>query len=202
MATPPTTAAPAEAPTFDNAVDAVQPAADPTYQKDTAVTQPSMFNGKEAYAAPAKEQHVDLQKKLTDFEVELLKPASYIPGFSTLSGAVQVLYGIFEIIGAFYASLRQIRSGVCTSNQAKKAEHYVQARHNFQFAMHGFTNMVRGLIAMVPFLGNIVLGANDYFGVVKRHAYPHYAPPAAASAAAEITTPETNRQPIHEADLL
>lgn len=118
------------------------------------------------------EEYSKLDNTLRDMEVRLLNPSSWIPGWSTVTGAMQVVLGLVMIVLSGLASLYEVAKGVCTANVVEKRQHYKQAAFNLNYAKHGALNIFRGAISMIPFIGNATMYLYDNKRAEERYKYP------------------------------
>jgi len=82
-----------------------------------------------------------------------LNYAGYVPGVSTLSGALRVNYGKIEIIGAVAAAaFIAIRALVNQDAQERSAGLKKALNVMSTYSLHGVANIFRGILEMIPFL--------------------------------------------------
>ena len=87
-----------------------------------------------------------LDELLQDFE-QTLNVFGYIPIISFFSGSIRETYGSIQVTaGIAFAILSSL-----SQNNDRQAEHGVE------IAIHGFTNMCRAAVEMVPFINLITI---------------------------------------------
>lgn len=93
------------------------------------------------------DQVVERQPSFIDF-------LDYIPLISSLSGAIRIIVGVILSVVGFFALPSQIFG--------------VVNRKSPLIVVEGISNLIRGVIAMKPVLGNIILYVYDHGKILKR----------------------------------
>ena len=108
-----------------------------------------------------------LNQFLEDLEVKIFNILGYIPIVSSISGAFRCLLGKFEILGGLIFGTAKALVGILTSNERAKQAHFSEAGFLFSYILHGFLNILRGLVEMIPLLGLILCLPYDRLFLVR-----------------------------------
>jgi hypothetical protein len=92
-----------------------------------------------------------LDETLGGFE-KGLNVLGYIPGVSTFSGTIRILYGKIEIISGLAIALI---SSCFRANDR-------QIAHGMELVVHGIANLGRGLVELIPFFNLICIPYDMY----------------------------------------
>lgn len=113
--------------------------------------------------------NTDLDRGLAFTENDVLAWGDYIPVVSTISGFARYLLGKVEVIVAVSVAIFKFIASLFKSAGERKVLEK-EAIETLHYAAHGLANMFRGLVAMVPVLGNISCLVYDLTG--NRLRYP------------------------------
>ncbi len=112
-----------------------------------------------------------LNKTLSISE-QWLNIAGYIPGVSSVSGALRIAGGKTEIIGAVGASAIVALAALSAADSAERRQGLRRAVTILTtYLLHGIANVFRGSIEMIPFLSLMTCLPYDLLG--NRFTYPH-----------------------------
>jgi hypothetical protein len=111
----------------------------------------------------------NLNKTLNDFE-HGLNIVGYVPFVACISGSLRISYGKLEIIGAVaIAAIVAIRALFINNAVERDRELRRAAEILIYYSAHGFANIGRGMIEVVPLLSLVTCLPYDLLG--KRMAY-------------------------------
>lgn len=120
-----------------------------------------------AYMHP---MHAALDKGIRSLE-KILNVAGYIPFVSSISGTLRVALGKVEIIGAIAAgALLGIKGIFAPTAELRSTEINYAIGVAATYSLHGFANIGRGIVEVIPLFGNISTLVYDSLG--NRVQYP------------------------------
>lgn len=121
-----------------------------------------------AYMRPTQEA---VERVLYTIE-QGLNVAGYIPVVSNISGSIRIAFGLTEIIGGLAAGIFMTAKGLLTGKDRQEKLNHVKYTIEFIYLpsfCHGMTNYGRGLVEMVPLLGNLSTFLYDKSGYRLRY---------------------------------
>ena len=98
-----------------------------------------------------------MHKRLRDIEVSYFNRASHITVLSTFSGIAQFALGLLELMVGLTIALKEASLGFFTTAKlVEYTKHFNEAEQALEgYVAHGLANMGRGLISIIPIIGNI-----------------------------------------------
>lgn len=101
----------------------------------------------------------NIENRIAQVE-KCLNPIDYIPGLSALSGMTRLLAGMIQTVaGVAFAALKVFQ--IILTGRGN----YVQAlKQGLTYSLHGFGNIGRGYIALIPIVNCLLLVYDKYVG--------------------------------------